>query len=65
MLCKLSKMSFKEISLCSFFVKSFDTLRKLGLHQRLLSCVLNLSFIYMLITYTPLQCKLKQNSVFA
>ena len=47
---KLYTVPFKEISLCSSFVKSFDTLPKQKLYHLMLSFALNLQ-INVLFTY--------------
>ena len=47
---KLYTVPFKEISLCSPFVKSFDTLPKAKLYQIMLSLALNLQ-VFVLFTY--------------
>ena len=49
---KLYTVPFKEISICPFFVKSFDTFPKQKLYQLMLSFTLNLKicFIYIQVT---------------
>ena len=47
---KSNALPFKEISLCSFFVKSFDALPKHKLYQLILSFALSLQ-IFVLFTY--------------